>query len=119
MVSSWSWLVFVAKGSCRMGGVVKRDGMDGIDGELDMTVLVDSGVGVFLMRREASPQYCVVAASDEVDGRVLCGSRIFRRDFPDAATIGMRLLIDLNAIGCCGGDVGLELVYDDVDEGRF
>jgi hypothetical protein len=71
-----------------------------MDGEVDMVVVVvvvvvGSGVGVFLMRRvEASPRCSSVAvASDEVASRVFCGNRIFRRDFPDAATTGMRLLI--------------------------
>lgn len=75
-----------------MGRVVKRDGMDG---EVDMVVVVvGSGVGVFLMRRvEASPRCSSVAAADDVSRRVPCGNRIFRRDFPDAATVGMRLLI--------------------------
>lgn len=95
-VSSWSALVLVCRESWRVGRVVKRDGMDG---EVDMVVLVvvvvGSVVGVFLMRRvEASPRCSVVAvASDEAASRVFCGNRIFRRDFPDAATIGMSLLI--------------------------
>lgn len=70
----------------------------GIKGSVDMLV-VGSGVDVFLMRRvEAPPRYSVVAASDVAD-RGLCGNRIFRRDFPDAATIGMRSLIDSMLLG--------------------
>lgn len=105
-VSSWSWLVLVCKGSWRMGRAVNKGGMDG---EVDMVVVVvGSGVGVFLMRRveAASPRYSGVAPSEDVAGRVLCGNRIFRRDFPDAATIGMRFGIDLSAINRCG-DAGL------------
>lgn len=54
-----------------------------------LVVVVDSG-DEFLMRRvvEASPRCSVVVASDAA-ARVLCGNRILRRDFPDAATIGM------------------------------
>lgn len=86
-VSSWSWLVLVTRESWRGGRVVKRDGMDASVGML-IVVVVGSGNGVFLMRRvEDSPRCSVVAA------RVLCGNRILRRDFPDAATIGMGSLI--------------------------
>jgi hypothetical protein len=88
-----------------------------MNGSVDM--VVGSGGVVFLMRRvEASPRYSVAATSDDVAGRALCGNRIFRRAFPDAATIGMRLLTILSAFGCCG-DTGLELVCDDVDGGSF
>jgi hypothetical protein len=56
-------------------------------------------VVVFLMRCfEASPR---LSDGDDVAasaGRVFCGNRIFRRDFPDAATIGMRWLIILSVL---------------------
>lgn len=67
---------------------------DEIEGSLGIVlVVVDSG-DEFLMRRvvEASPRYSVVVATDAA-ARVLCGNRILRRDFPDAATIGMGSLI--------------------------